>query len=351
MGLSGQGTPARLTAAVGAAMMIGALALGSGARDVVAAPRGAAVIFSASGANPAAIQTTVDSFRTALGTNNGVGGTFPSGRREINWDGVPDAFAAPNNLPGNFFNVNSPRGVTFSTAGTGFQVSANAASGTPVLFGNINATYPTRFQTFSPQRLFSPIGSTATDVLFFEPGTTNPATTTAFGAVFVDVSDSRSSRLTFFDVNNNSLASQNVTNSALGLTFLGIQFNAGERAVRVRIDSGDVPLGPNEALPGGDIVVLDDFIYAEPQPILGPPPVLTATSTSTSTSTSTATTTATATATSTATGTAVATSTATATTVVAATTTPTPVIPEPPVYLLFASGLLLLGFAAWRRRR
>ena len=51
-------------------------------------------VFEASGATPADIQTAVDAFRNFLGPNNGVGGTFPDRRREINWDGVPDAFSA-----------------------------------------------------------------------------------------------------------------------------------------------------------------------------------------------------------------------------------------------------------------
>ncbi len=63
----------------------------------------APVVFQASGANSAGIQATVDVFRTALGTlNPNVAGSFGSGRREINWDGVPDAQSAPNNLPANF---------------------------------------------------------------------------------------------------------------------------------------------------------------------------------------------------------------------------------------------------------
>src|SRR5215510_7611131 len=77
-----------------------------------------AIQFSASGANPAAILATVDSYRAALGTlNPNVAGSFGTGRREINWDGVPDGFSAPNNLPANFFNANSPRGAVFFTPG------------------------------------------------------------------------------------------------------------------------------------------------------------------------------------------------------------------------------------------
>ena len=91
--------------------------------------------FSSSGPNAAAITPTVDAFRTDLGTlNPNVAGSFGTGRREINWDGVPAAFSAPNLLPNNFFNVNSPRGAEFSTPGTGVAVSANAADG-PVRFG------------------------------------------------------------------------------------------------------------------------------------------------------------------------------------------------------------------------
>src|SRR4030095_12515735 len=101
------------------------------------------VVFSGVSTSAAGITPLPGAFRTACGGGPGAGatGSFGGVRREINWDGVPDMFSAPNNLPADFFNVNSPRGVVFSTPGTGFQVSANAGIA-PIDFGNINATYP-----------------------------------------------------------------------------------------------------------------------------------------------------------------------------------------------------------------
>ena len=107
-------------------------------------------------------------------------GSVGSGRREINWDGVPDAFSSPNALPANFFNVNSPRGVVFSTPGTGFLVSRTAAQGNP-RFDDVRPGYSTTFGVFSAQRLFSPSGSTFTDVTLFVPGSATAATSKGFG--------------------------------------------------------------------------------------------------------------------------------------------------------------------------
>src|SRR5213592_2169020 len=57
-------------------------------------------VFEASGAAPADIQTAVDAFRNFLGNPNNIAGPpSATGHREINWDGVPDAFSAPNLLP------------------------------------------------------------------------------------------------------------------------------------------------------------------------------------------------------------------------------------------------------------
>jgi len=230
-----------------------------------AAASAAPEVFEASGATPADIQTAVDAFRNFLGPNNGVGGTFPTGRREINWDGVPDAFSAPNLLPANFFNSNSPRGAVFFTLGTGFQVSANSVNptNTPVRFGNIHPVYPELFSTFSPQRLFSALDSNITETLFFIPGTAQSATSTGFGAVFTDVNADDSTKIECFDVNGNLLFSQNVlpgpTNRG-SLSFLGVGFDTAS-VFFVRITSGNRIL----KAPNRDVVVMDDFIYGEPQ--------------------------------------------------------------------------------------
>jgi hypothetical protein len=226
------------------------------------------------GSDVASILATVDAFRADLGTlNPNVPGSLGSGRREINWDGVPDTFAAPNNLPADFFNVNSPRGVVFASPGNAFQVSANAGVG-PVEFGNINAGYPSVFTTFSAQRLFTALDSNIVDVRFFVPGTTTPATTAGFGAVFTDVDLSDSTRMDFFDAGNGLLFSRAVLPGIAAdesLSFLGVSFTQGSVISRVRITSGNVALGANTNDGNElDVVAMDDFIYAEPSRIPEP---------------------------------------------------------------------------------
>jgi len=232
---------------------------------ITTSARAGFTVFESAGVNPASITPTRDAFRTAVGggTVAGANGDFGGVRREINWDGVPDTFADPNPLPANFFNVNSPRGVVFSTPGTGFMVSANAGLSTPPLFGFAND-----FQTFSAQRLFTAINSNITDVNFFVPGTNTPATTSAFGLILVDVEDPNLTRLDFFDAANNLIFTRNaLVDVNQGLSFLGAVANGGERISRVRITSGGntiVANGVQGSTNGADLVVMDDFLYATP---------------------------------------------------------------------------------------
>ncbi len=248
---------------------------------IVAASSSGQVVRSASGASAADITAARDLFRTDLGggTTAGANGSFGGVRREINWDGVPANFSAPNMLPATFFNVNSPRGVLFSTPGSGFEVSSATTDngvGQPAAanFGNIDPSYSTTFSSFSPQRLFTSLGSNITDISFFVPGTNNPALTRGFGVVFSDVDLANATSVQLFDVNHSLLG----TFFAPALTgnqtfsFVGISYPTPIIS-SVRILAGNTTLGPGAIDQDGDVVdvvTMDDFLYGEPVAIPEP---------------------------------------------------------------------------------
>jgi len=218
-------------------------------------------IRSVGGVDAAAIQSVVDQFRADIGgVNNGnTVGSLANGRREINWDGGGAAAnATPFTSPMNTFNSGATtRGLVSTTTGS-FEISGQP---TPE-FDDINATYSSIFQPFSAPRLFSPIGTNLMDVSFFVPGSSTPASVFGFGAVFSDVDLANTSSLEFFTPANVSLGTFFVPTANNGLSFLGVTFT--DRIGSVRIRTGNAALGPND---GGatDVVVLDDFIYSEPQ--------------------------------------------------------------------------------------
>jgi hypothetical protein len=243
--------------------------------------------FSASGSTPADILPTVNAYRSALGGGSiaGPNGSFSDAtgaRREINWDGVPATVAAPNNLPANFFNTTSPRGVVFQTGGTGFMVSSSPTdngAGQPAAanFGNINPSYTTTFQPFSSPRLFTPLGvnSSIMSVTFLLPGTNSAAITRAFGLIFSNVQTATAAHITLFGANNNTLGALDAPIApSHGLSFLGLLANGQASIASVGITSGTAALGPgvNDISNGGsaNLVVMDDFIYGEPVAIPEP---------------------------------------------------------------------------------
>jgi hypothetical protein len=217
------------------------------------------------------ISATVARYRQALGgvNNGGDPGSKASGFREINWDAVPDALAAPNFLPSDFFNApEAPRarGAVFSTPGTGIMVSATSANPAAVLprFGHLNPAYADSFKVFSEERLFSPVGSNIVELSFFVPGSSTPAVVRGFGAVYTDV-DTAHTAFEYFDKAGKSLGAYQAPIADEGLSFLGVVFP--EAIIhRVRIAYGTSMLGPDEG-EGVDVAVMDDFIYGEPQSI------------------------------------------------------------------------------------
>lgn len=218
----------------------------------------------AAGIQAVDITAARDAFRSAIGggTVAAANGAFGGVRREINWDAVPDAKADPALLAANFFNVNSPRGVVFSTPGDGFLVSANAGQSAPELFG-----FSSQLQAFSPPRLFTAINSNITEVSFFVPGTTQAATTSAFGVIFTGVEDDGQTKMEFFDASGNLIYQHDALVAGnKGFSFLGAMATDGAQISRVRLTSGLATIAGN-GVPGktaGDLVAMDDFLYAEP---------------------------------------------------------------------------------------
>ena len=239
-----------------------------------------AAIFSDAGATALAIQDTVDAYRAELGDpNNGnAAGPLAGGRREINWDGgrppVIDGTA-----PVTPFEVfQNTRGATFTTPGTGLTQAA--ATGGLLSLDLINPTYAGLFAPFSPNRLFTPVGSNITDGFFSIPGSggAGAAGVRGFGAVFSDVDVFGETTIEYFDTSDVSLGVFDVPafSGDQTFSFFGITTDVSEPLIgSVRIVTGNAALGPDES-PTIDLVVMDDVFYGEPQAVPEPwsPPVL-----------------------------------------------------------------------------
>jgi hypothetical protein len=213
------------------------------------------------------IAAKLDEFRGALGGSLNAPNAPPadSGRREINWDGAPAAVTNVDNFPADFFNVNSKRGAVFTTPGTGLRVDSTN-------FAAINAGLGAQFRFFSPKKVFMAVGSNQVDVDFKLVGTTTNGLVNGFGVVFSDVDRAGSTTVEFFDAQGARLAML-VAPSQSGaqlLSFTGAVF-AAPIVARVRITSGDAALNATilDLSAGGtdDLVVMDDFVYGEPQPL------------------------------------------------------------------------------------
>ena len=209
----------------------------------------------------------IDQFRDRLGGVLNAPNTPPaaSGRREINWDGVAPALTNVDNFPLDFFNVTSARGAVYLTPGTGVRIDSTA-------FASINANLPAQFKPFSGKKLFMPVGSRKVELDLKLVATTTPGVANGFGVVFSDVDRSGSTRILLLDANDVMIADIPVPGrpGAKEFTFIGAVFESSLIA-KVQIFSGDNALDATtqDLSAGGtrDLVVMDDFIYGEPQPV------------------------------------------------------------------------------------
>jgi hypothetical protein len=220
-----------------------------------------ATVFSASGN----IVAEVDNFRNALGpSNGGTAGEQPAGRREIGWDGAgANPFNNRDDFPAAFFNTNVKSGAVFTTSGTGFRNDST-------LFTEVNPNYGAQFTTFTPTKIFAPVGSNQLDQLFQVAGQPTPAVVNGFGIVLsdVDVADKTTIELFAQDGSTLGIYAAPVRSDAAGLSFIGVMY-AEALIARVRITLGTGALGANvnDISAGGtlDLVVLDNLIYGEPR--------------------------------------------------------------------------------------
>lgn len=156
-----------------------------------------ALIFSASGD----IANSLNEFRSQLGDSLNTTPGKTSGRREVNWDGVPPAFTNNNLFPFDFFNATDPalpagrkRGLVLKSTGDEFRISDND-------FADIDPSYDAQFDEFSPVRTFVTINNPVTEVRFKVPGTNQDAFVNGFGAIFSGVNLDNSTTIEFCNGN------------------------------------------------------------------------------------------------------------------------------------------------------
>lgn len=221
------------------------------------------MVFRASGD----INTTLNDFRNLLGNLNTIPGAT-NGRREINWDGVPDSLVGKA-LPADFFNptgAGAPtarqRGLLYAPMTGEFQVSNNN-------FSTIDPAASGEFSAFSGAKTFANVTTNAWPISFQVAGQSTAAFTRGVGIVFSDVDLANSTSLEFFEGDKSLgkfFAPPHAATS--GFSFLGVYFPGSQRITKVEVKHQGILIdGQKDISAGGpnDLVIFDDFIYGEPQ--------------------------------------------------------------------------------------
>lgn len=218
------------------------------------------MVFSAKGN----ITAKVTEFKNLLGPANITPGVT-TGRREINWDGVPDAMDGQK-LPGDFFNPVGAGAQTSLQRGIVYA-GLNDAMVSKTNFSEVNANASGSFSTFSGNKGFAVVNSNQWPVTFEVAGQHTSATIKGFGAVFSDVDKDNSTAIEFFN-GSTSLGKFFVPahDNTSTLSFLAVYF-PDQLVTDIKIShEGKLIDGENDITQGGtkDLVVMDDFIYSEP---------------------------------------------------------------------------------------
>jgi hypothetical protein len=214
------------------------------------------------------VDASISAFAAAIGAVDNKGAPNlhdATGRRGVNWDGVPAQFTNTDAFPATFFNLTATRGLEYISATGGLRVSDNH-------FADVNPTYATDLIPFSDPRMFAPVGTNRAEIRFRIPGTDTAAVVQSFGAVVVDVDKPNTTRLQAYDKDDRLIADVPVPVRADPdeYSLIGVQFDRPAIA-RIVMTLGDTPIGAgvNDVSSGGtaDVVVLDDLLYSEPQPL------------------------------------------------------------------------------------
>ena len=214
------------------------------------------------------LQAQLAEFRALLGDSLNTAPGNSTGRREVNWDGVPAQFTDNNPFPFDFFNSTDPavgngrkRGLVYQNTGTSFRVSTND-------FSDVDPSYADQFDPFSGSKTFAYMGDNVSIANFKVAGTNTDAFVKGFGLVFSDVDDANSTTVEYFNGNKSLGVFKPVAREAgSSFSFLGVFFPQ-EKITRVKITAGNGVLGTGvkDISSGGtkDLVVMDDFFYSEP---------------------------------------------------------------------------------------
>lgn len=212
------------------------------------------------------ISSALTQFRGLLGDSLNTTPGKTSGRREVNWDGVPAANTNNSSFPLDFFNNTDPngpagrkRGLVYVSNGTAFRIDSSD-------FSELDGGYAAEFDAFSPKKIISPVATNITEVVFKVPGTNTDAFIRGLGIVFLDVDDANATTIEYFNGNKSLGVFKAPVRTSSSFSFLGVFF-PNEKVTRAKITAGNAAMGNKDITSGGtkDIVVMDDFLYDEPK--------------------------------------------------------------------------------------